>query len=260
MEFQPVIALGGLVVGVMIGLSGMGGGALMTPLLILLGIRPVVAVGTDLMVMTVTKTVGAWQHRRLGNVDYRTVWRLALGSMPGALMGVGILVALRDVAGISIDAFISRMLGGVLVLVGLVLLARYLTFKKHFFFPWATPFLARVCSHRLFLPVMGLLVGLLVGMSSIGSGTLLVAALSLALRRPFAQIIGIDVTHGALLTAAAAAAHLAAGHVDIPLMANVLVGTLPGVVIGSRLSVRVPDRRLGTVVAMVILVLGASLL
>ncbi len=255
-----MIALGGLVVGVMIGLSGMGGGALMTPLLILLGIRPVVAVGTDLVVMTVTKAVGAWQHRKLGNVDYRTVWRLALGSMPGALMGVGILVALRDVAGISVDVFISRLLGGVLVLVGLVLLARYLTFKRHLSFPWAALLLAKVCSHRLFLPVMGLLVGLLVGMSSVGSGTLLVAALSLTLRRPFAQIIGIDVTHGALLTAAAAAAHLAVGHVDIPLTANILVGTVPGVVIGSRLSVRVPDRRLGTVVAMVILMLGVSLL
>ena len=255
-----MMALGGLAVGVMIGLSGMGGGALMTPTLILLGIRPVVAVGTDLVVMTVTKTVGAWQHRKLGNVDYRMVWLLALGSMPGALIGVGILVTLRDVAEISIDVFISRLLGGVLVLVALVLLGRYLTFKRCLSVPWATSMMARVCSHRLFLPLMGLLVGILVGMSSVGSGTLLVAALSLALRRPFRQIIGIDVTHGALLTAAAAAAHLAVGHVDIPLMANVMVGTVPGVVIGSRLSVRVPDRRLGTVVAVVILVIGMSLL
>ncbi|MFC1935989.1 sulfite exporter TauE/SafE family protein [Chloroflexota bacterium] len=260
MEFHITIALRGLVIGVLIGLSGMGGGALMTPLLILLGVRPVIAVGTDLVVMTVTKCFGAWQHRRLGNVDYRFVLLLALGSVPGALAGVGTLAMLREVAGISVDVFVSRLLGAVLVLVALVLMGRFPILRFTFLSPAGTDMLPRSSVGRHIIPFLGLVVGFLVGLSSVGSGTLLVAVLSLLFRAPMARIIGVDVAHGALLTAAAGAAHLSMGNVDLMLAANVLLGTIPGVFIGSRLSGRIPDRRLGTILALVLFGLGVNLL
>ena len=111
-------------VGILVGLTGMGGGSLMTPLLILvLRVSPVVAVGTDLVQMTVTKAFGAWQHHRQGSVDYRLAFRLAVGSVPGALAGVGFLVLLKR-RGVAVDAVVSQALGVALLLVAVLLLAR----------------------------------------------------------------------------------------------------------------------------------------
>ena len=259
MEFQPIIALGGLVIGVLIGLTGMGGGALMTPFLILMGVRPVVAVGTDLVQMTVTKFFGGWQHHRQQTVDHRLVFFLALGGVPGALAGVGLLVFLRDVVGVSIDLLITRLLGAMLMLVALVLLLRL---RLSVPVRWQTGNGQVHLSPRrkLLLPLLGGVIGLLVGMTSVGSGTVILAVLTLLFRMPMVKVVGTIIVFAAFLTAVAGLAHIGAGNVDFVLAANLLIGTIPGVLLGSRLGFRLPERGLGAVVAVVMLVAGVRLL
>ena len=259
MEFQPLIALGGLVIGIMVGLTGMGGGALMTPFLILMGVRPVVAVGTDLVQMTVTKFFGGWQHHRQQTVDHRLVFFLALGSVPGALAGVGLLVLLRDAAGVSIDTLVTRLLGATLLLVALVLLLRmrYGSFLQQQDGNGQVHLSPR---QKLLLPLLGGGIGLLVGITSVGSGTLFLVALTLMFRMRMIKVVGTDVFHAAILAAVAGLAHIGAGNVDFVLAGNVLVGTVPGVLVGSRLGLRLPEKGLGAVVAVVMLVAGVRLL
>ena len=232
----------------------------MTPFLILMGIRPSVAVGTDLFQMMFTKSFGAWQHHRQGTVNYRVVWPLVRGSLPGALLGVALLVVLRDNLGISMDDFLTRLLGGVLTLVGIALLFRLL------FRGW---FSRRLQSWEglnldgrgtLLLTALGAAVGLLVGLTSVGSGTLFIVILSVLFRISMRTIVGTDVAHSAILTAGAGLMHLGFGNVDLALAANILIGSIPGVIVGSRLTVRVPDRGLRAVAALVLTVVGLKLL
>ena len=259
MEFEPLIALGGLVIGVLIGLTGMGGGALLTPFLILMGVRPVVAVGTDLAQMSVTKFFGAWQHQRQGSVDRRLVLLLALGSVPGALAGVGLLVFLRDVAGVSIDVLTTRFVGAMLVLVSLVMLLR-LRYGPTVQAAAVNGLVHLSPARKLLLPVLGFGIGLLVGISSVGSGTLFLVAFTLLFRMRMVKMVGTDIFHAAILTAAAGLAHIGAGNVDFVLAGNILIGTIPGVLLGSRMGVRLPDKGLASVVAVAMLVAGVKIL
>ena len=259
MEFELFIALGGLVIGVLIGLTGMGGGALLTPFLILMGVQPVVAVGTDLAQMTVTKFFGAWQHQRQGSVDRRLVLFLALGSVPGALVGVGLLVFLRDVVGVSIDVLTTRFVGAMLVLVSLVMLLR-LRYGPMVQAAGVNGLVHLSPARKLLRPVLGFGIGLLVGISSVGSGTLFLVALTLLFRMRMLKVVGTDIFHAAILTAAAGLAHIGAGNVDFVLAGNILIGTIPGVLLGSRMGVRLPDKGLASVVAVAMLVAGVKIL
>ena len=118
MELQPIIITAGLLMGLLVGLTGMGGGALMTPFLIFMGVRPTIAVGTDLFQMMFTKSFGAWQHHRQGSVNYRVVLPLIAGSLPGAMAGVVLLRVMEESLGIPADVFLTRLLGVVLTLRG----------------------------------------------------------------------------------------------------------------------------------------------
>lgn len=260
MELQPIIISAGLVIGVLIGLTGMGGGALMTPFLILMGVRPSVAVGTDLFQMMFTKSFGAWQHHRQGTVNYRVVLPLIRGSLPGALLGVVLLVVLRDNFGISMDVFLSRLLGGVLTLVGVALLLRLLLRRWLSYRLESWEGLSLEGRGALLLTGLGAVVGLLVGLTSVGSGTLFIVILTALFRISMRTIVGTDVAHSAILTAGAGLLHLSFGNVDLALAANILVGSIPGVIVGSRLTVRVPERGLRAVVALALMVVGLKLL
>ena len=130
MEAQPITISDGLVIGILIGLTGMGGGAMMTQFLILMAARLTVAVGTDLFQMMFTKTFGDWRHNRQETVSYRLVLPLIMGSLPGALLGVRLLVILRDHFSISLEVFLPRLVGGLLTLVGFALLFRILLFRR----------------------------------------------------------------------------------------------------------------------------------
>ena len=252
MDIQLQFVLLGLVVGVMVGLTGMGGGSLMAPLLILgFKVQPVVAVGTDLVYMAVTKLVGAWQHHRQENVDFRLVALLATGSIPGALVGLLVLSLLPDQLGISGNALVTRLLAGVLLLVGISLLF----FKK----VHNSPLTDRL-NRKAVVPVLGALVGFLVALTSVGSGSLFLVLMITLYALPLRRIVGTDVFHGFILVAVAGMGHIWVGNVDFPLVASLVIGSVPGVIIGSRLTMVLSERKLSTAVGVVLLSLGVRLM
>jgi uncharacterized membrane protein YfcA len=247
-------SLTGLLVGFLIGLTGMGGGSLTTPLLILvIGVRPTVAVGSDLAYSAVTKIVGAFQHHRQGTVNHRLAWRMSMGSVPGALLGVWWVQRLQHRLGDDVQQLIVRLLGLVLILVAFTLLL-----QSSLGFPHRRLRLnIRRCDERSAWTVLtGLVLGLLVGVTSVGSGTLFGVVLLVVFGLSSRQMVGTDLYHAAILTTAAAGAHLGAGNVDYRLVANLLLGSIPGVLVGSRLAARMPESALRPLLAGVLLLAG----
>lgn len=258
MVLEPQIWIAGLAVGVLVGMTGMGGGSLMTPMLIFLfGVRPVVAVGTDLAATAITKIFGSWQHYRQGTVDLSIVKYLAVGSIPGALVGVGLLKLLENLYGDGLDHVVTTALGVILVVMAGVMLWRTLIARNK---PDSASPIFHLHGHtKTVLPVIGFLVGIAVGITSVGSGALVIVALALFFPLSAGKLVGTDVFHASLLVGTAALAHLTVGYIDFNLMGNLLVGSLPGVYIGSRLSVKVPDKALRATVAVVLLGSGLRL-
>jgi uncharacterized membrane protein YfcA len=215
----------------------MGSGALMTPVLILVvGVPPVTAVGTDLAYAALTKLVGGWQHARQGSVDRRLVRWLATGSIPGSLAGVAVLALLQRRISVEVlDVVLRRSLGVVLLVAAAALIAGLVQARSR-----AGALRPDRTLRRGPAIVLGAVVGFLVGMTSVGSGSLVVATLSLLTPLPAATIVGTDVAHAALFTSTAALAHAAGGNVDVALALSLLAGSLPGVLLGSAVSIRVP--------------------
>jgi uncharacterized membrane protein YfcA len=249
----------GLVVGALVGLTGMGGGVLMTPLLVLgLGMPATVAVGTDLAYSTLTKLAGGWQHWRQGTVDGRVVRALAIGSLPATLAAVLALYYLHNTDTTDINALLERLIG-----VMLIVAASLMVFKL-----WrggtgeATGLTWRLDSfptRRLI--AIGALGGFLVGLTSIGSGSLIIALLVMTVSLAPEKLVGTDIAHAFLLVGVAAVAHmLLLRDVDVALAAKLLVGSIPGVLIGSRLTVWVPRRPLQGVLAVLLLSSAYTLL
>jgi uncharacterized protein len=256
---DPAIVLFGLGVGFLVGATGMGGGSLMTPLLIIVfGIKPVVAVGTDLAYAAVTKTVGGWQHFRSGTVFGRMAFWLAVGSCPGALAGVWVLDRLRDWIGEDFDTFMLLSIGGTLLLIGGLILWRSLAGtvqaeRERGAFRMGT-------RHKVAAVALGAFVGFVLGITSAGSGTLISIGLILGFRLTPRRVVGTDVAHAAVLLWVAALAHLASGNIDFGLMGNILVGSLPGVWLGTHAAVRLPERGLRPALGIVLLASGLGLL
>ncbi len=232
----------------------------MTPFLIFTGVRPTVAVGTDLFQMMFTKSIGAWQHHRQGSVNYRVVLTLIAGSLPGALAGVVLLRFMEDSLGISADVFLTRLLGVVLTLAGVALFIRL--FMHRWLWSRAQAEVSESPTGRrlLTLSALGAFIGLLVGLTSVGSGTLFIVMMVALLRMTMRHIVGTDVAHSAILTAGAGLLHLGFGNVDLALAANILIGSVPGVIVGSRLTVRIPERGLRAAVALALMGVGLKLL
>jgi uncharacterized protein len=256
---DPLIICFGLGVGVLIGLTGIGGGSLMTPLLVLFaGVQPVVAIGTDLAYGAITKTLGGWRHLRKGTVDVGVSKWLAVGSVPGSLLGVLIVDRLHDAYGTGFDA---KLLAGIAVALFVVagsILARALFMPRLVERERETVELtARV---RAGAAGIGFVLGLLVGGTSVGSGALIGLALILVFRLTPHRVVGTDVFHAALLLWTAGLAHWATGNVDLTLMANILIGSLPGVWIGTALINRVPAAALRPILGCVLLGSGLGVL
>ena len=256
---DPLIICFGLGVGVLIGLTGIGGGSLMTPLLVLFaGVHPVVAIGTDLAYGAITKTLGGWRHLRKGTVDVGVSKWLAVGSVPGSLLGVLIVDRLHDAYGTGFDA---KLLAGIAVALFVVagsILARALFMPRLVERERETVELtARV---RAGAAGIGFVLGLLVGGTSVGSGALIGLALILVFRLTPHRVVGTDVFHAALLLWTAGLAHWATGNVDLTLMANILIGSLPGVWIGTALINRVPAAALRPILGCVLLGSGLGVL
>ena len=196
----------GFLVGILIGLTGMGGGALMTPVLILLGwARPMVAVGTDLMWSAVTKSVGALVHYRQGTVDLGLVRRLGIGSVPGALAGLVVLAHVHRAGGAAADRIIVRMLGITLVCVALSLLFKSLRGPSK----QSASGLSVARGPFWLTSLLGFVVGFLVSLTSVGSGSLIVACLVMIYPTlPLRRIVGSDIFHALILVGVSALGHM----------------------------------------------------
>jgi uncharacterized protein len=254
------LALIGLVVGFVVGLSGVGGSSLMTPLMILfLGVKPLVAVGTDLAYSVPTKLLGAYVHRGQGTVDRRVVLYLCLGGLPAAVLGLLALALLRAYLGLDrLNMALKHGMGLLLLLVAVAILLTPLRSRRRHQLPdtgiswtWAT-------KGRAF--VVGALVGFLVSLTSIGSGSITVPALYILLPRlGLRRLVGSDVAFAALLIPVATVGHLQMGNVNLLLSLNLLLGSLPGVFIGSKLCARLPDIWLRPALAGTLLFAGSRL-
>jgi uncharacterized protein len=247
------IPAAGFLFGVVLGLTGMGGGSLMAPFLILvLGVQPVVAVGTDLVYSSLTKTVGAWIYWRNGLVDLRVVRRLAAGSLPAGLAAAILMSHLRTHGG---DAVVRSAIGVVLMLVATVLLARF-AFPNWFATHWTVS-----ARHRAPVTmVCGAVVGAAVGLTSVGSGALIAAFLLAAYPLAPAEVVGTDLVHAVLLVTVTAIPAIVTGGVDWPLVIALTMGSVPGVAVGSCLAPRMSPVVLRVALATVLIASGIKLL
>lgn len=255
---DPLIVLFGAGVGLLVGMTGVGGGSIMTPLLILaFGTKPVVAVGTDLAYAAITKTLGGWRHWRAGTVDLPLALWMAVGSVPGALVGVGILELLRRATDVDFDQLVLVLVGAAVLVtgvatVGRVVLVRDAAARERDSIPMAR-------RHKLAAVGLGLSVGTVLGLTSAGSGALIAVGLIIGFRLTPRRVVGTDVFHAALLLWVAALAHLITGNIDLGLMVNLLIGSLPGVYAGTALGTRAPDALLRPLMGVVLCVAGTLL-
>jgi hypothetical protein len=253
---DPRFMFSGFFVGLLIGQTGMGGGSLMTPILVLFfGIHPAAAVGTDLLYASATKTAGTLVHGLNRTVDWRIVARLASGSVPATLVTLAV-ISHFNIFGPTSGKVISLLLG-----VMLLLTALSLVFRRQFL-AMVGPALEDVqprTAARLTI-LIGIILGGLVTISSVGAGALGVTALLLLYPRvPMARIVGSDIAHAVPLTLVAGIGHWWLGSVDWALLTSLLTGSIPGIVLGSYLSAHVPDRVLRPILAITLIVVGGRL-
>jgi uncharacterized membrane protein YfcA len=256
---DPLIVVFGFGVGVLIGLTGVGGGSLMTPVLILVfGFKPVTAIGTDIAYGALTKTVGGWRHFRGRTVNQSLSTWMAFGSVPAAILGVFGLRALEDASGKSFDDTVLTAVAGALMFTGIAVLARALFLPKQVEREREDFVFER--RHKVSAVVLGACVGFVLGVTSAGSGSLIAVGLIVLFRLAPRQVVGTDVFHAAILLWAAAIAHVIAGNVDFGLAGTILIGSLPGVWIGSQWSLRTPIPALRTGLGVILVGAGLGLL
>jgi uncharacterized membrane protein YfcA len=256
---DPLLVFFGLGVGLLVGMTGIGGGSLMTPLLIIVfGVQPVTAIGSDLAYGAVTKTVGGFKHLRQRTVALRLSGWMAVGSVPAAILGVYVLEFLERAYGGDFDSLLLTMVAaavlfsGVATLVRAVFLTKLVERERRGF---------RLTKRdRIVAASVGVFVGFVLGITSAGSGALIAVALIYIFRLVPTRVVGTDVFHAAMLLWAAALAHIVAGNVDYALVGTILLGSIPGVWTGSHLSVRVPTGTLRTALGVVLIGAGLGLL
>jgi uncharacterized protein len=255
---DPALVIFGFGIGLLVGMTGMGGASLMTPLLILVfGISPVTAIGTDIFYAAVTKTVGGYQHLRLKTVHRGIAFWLAVGSVPSAIAGVWVIELLQSRYGDDLDKLVLGMLGGALLVVGVATLLRSVFFKDVIAERSAMHLYRR---HIVAAVVTGMVTGFVIGLTSAGSGTLIAIALIAIFRLTPQRVVGTDVFHAAVLLWAAGLAHWVGGNVDFALAGNILLGSIPGVILGTNLSVKAPQAFLRRALAVVLIASGVTLI
>jgi uncharacterized protein len=250
------LSLAGFLIGLLVGVTGMGGGSLMTPMLVLVfGFKPTVAIGTDILHGAIFKSFGAVRHRQLGHVHARlTLWML-LGSAPASLAGVALSTWLKHRYGEGFEDTAQQILGIALVVGGIAFLVKaYLHSTGN-----DAPFLlTRRDKTTAFL--LGLSGGFIVGLTSVGSGTFFGLVMLIAFPLTAVKIVGSDIFHAAALLWVAGAGHLVAGNVDLGATAWLLVGSIPGVLLGSQMTLKLPDRAMRIALAVVLFLSGVKLL
>jgi len=248
---DPAIIIFGLGIGILVGMTGMGGGSLMTPLLILIfGIQPTTAIGTDIFYSAVTKTVGGWRHLRMKTVNMELVKWLALGSVPAAVGGVALVSLIeRQVGEDRLDSLVYAVLGGTLLMVGIITLARALILRNLVDERDRFDVERR---HKVAAVLIGATTGFVIGITSAGSGTVIAILLIAVYRLAPKKVVGTDVFHAAVLLWAAGLAHWVGGNVDFTLAGNILIGSIPGVIVGAALSGKAPQGFIRTALGLVL--------
>lgn len=258
MEFGYIFA--GFAVGLLVGITGVGGGSLMTPLLVFLfGFKAAVAVGTDLLYAAITKTGGVFVHHNTHkSVDWRVVGWMSLGSLPSAIATIFVIKHLikfeKDVTGI-----ITLTLGVALIFTAIALLIRsYVTRKQIREIEHSLISSGRFKQMQIPLTILvGVVLGILVTISSVGAGALgTLAILFLYPKMSTLKVVGTDLAHAIPLTAIAGFGHWTLGHVNFELLGTLLIGSLPGIWVGSHLSVKIPEKVLRLILATLLLIIG----
>ncbi|MEH7549172.1 hypothetical protein COJ85_20440 [Bacillus sp. AFS076308] len=250
------IALMGLLVGFLVGLTGVGGAALLTPVLILIGVNPSIAVGTDLVYNSITKLFGVFGHWRQKTVNLQMVKYLAIGSIPSAAIAIGAL-HFFEASYHNQEQIIRNALGYVLIFVSVAIII------KTFFEKRLRPnrIQAKPLSEKKGLTILiGCIFGFIVGLTSLGSGSLFAVAMIYLYKMKTSEMVGTDITHAFFLVTVAGLLHIGFGTVNYMLVGNLLMGSIPGVLVGSTISAKVPTRPLRAVVAVLIFVSGIKLI
>jgi uncharacterized membrane protein YfcA len=254
MHIDPYIVLGSAVVGMLVGMTGAGGGALMTPMLILLfGVKPSTAISSDLVAAVVMRPIGAGVHLRAGTVNLRLVRWMVVGSVPAAIAGSYILHLLGDST--SAENNVEVALGTALLVGSIAMVWRFYLDRRGG--NERTAIVHDVVPRPLQTVAIGLLGGVVVGMTSVGSGSLMIVLLLFAYPMIGAkQLVGTDLTQAVPLTLAAALGALLFGHVELSVTGSLVLGSVPAVFVGSLLSSSVPDRYIRPAIAFVIFASG----
>ncbi len=254
MSWQFVLT--GLFIGLLVGMTGMGGGSLMTPILVIVfGFKPTLAIGTDILHGAIFKTVGAIRHRRLGNVQATLSGWMFLGSAPLSILGVATATWLKHRYGDSVNTVEGRVLGAALLFGGLGLLAKSFMKAKVI---GDGPF--RMAGRdKVAAVLIGMFGGFIVGLTSVGSGTFFGLTMLIVFPLRAHKIVGTDILHAAALLYVAGFGHFIAGNVDMNVVGWLLVGSIPGVIIGSQWMVRLPETLIRTSLAVVLLLSGLKL-
>jgi uncharacterized membrane protein YfcA len=250
--------LAGLLVGALVGMTGMGGGSLMTPILVILfGVNPTVAVGSDIAHGAIFKTVGAVQHRRMGNVRAQLAGWMLLGSAPMSLLGVWLATWLQDHYGDGVESTMGRVLGGALLFGCVGLVAKSFI---HVRAEAADEEFQLTNRDRGAAVLIGLFGGFVVGLTSVGSGVFFGLTLLVIFPLRAHKVVGTDIFHAAALLYVAGIGHWVAGNVDMSIVGWLLVGSIPGVLVGGRLSLSIPDTLLRFALATVLGLSGLKLI
>ena len=256
---DPAIVAFGFGIGLLVGMTGMGGASLMTPLLILIfGVQPVTAIGTDIFYAAVTKTFGGVQHLRAGTVHKGLAFWMAVGSVPAAIAGVGVIAYLQDVVGEDkLDGIIFGILGATLLVVGLATALRTVFIPDVIKERYALHLQRR---HIIAAVATGVTTGFVIGLTSAGSGTLIAIILIAVFRLTPQRVVGTDIFHAAVLLWAAGLAHWVSGNVDFGLAGTILLGSIPGVLVGGKLAVRSGKNLLRGLLSVVLIASGITLI
>jgi uncharacterized membrane protein YfcA len=253
-HIDPFIVLGSAIVGLLVGMTGAGGGALMTPMLILLfAVKPSTAISSDLVAAVVMRPIGAAVHIRAGTVNFKVVRWMVLGSVPAAFFGAYLLHLMGDAK--SAENNIEVFLGGALLIGAGAMVLRFVLDRRG-----SGPrdaYITEVEPRPALTLAVGIVGGLIVGLTSVGSGSLMIVALLFIYPRLGAnQLVGTDLSQAVPLTLAAALGALAFGHVEFSVTGSLIIGSVPAVLIGSLLSSTVPDRYVRPVITFVIFASG----
>ena len=262
---DPAPALFGLLVGFLVGLTGVGGGSLMTPFLVtVVGVPAPTAVGTDLTFATLTKLTGSFQHFRQRSVNLEVAVFLGMGSIPAGLLGVGTLEWIKGAYDPAmVESIMISIIAVTLVVVGVSLIFReyFMPERKKSLKPGAWDGKGRMSRRRRMSTVLlGAFGGYLVGLTSIGSGSVMAVLLLLFYPIAPAVIVGTDITHATVLSFVVGIAHMTQGNVDFGLAGTLLLGSIPGVLIGSRLAPYIPGKPLKAILAIMLIFVGMRLL